>query len=88
MYIDYSPDFQRRFKLLSKNDKDAVRATIDFFKDDPHHTSLRNHPLEAPMLGKRSISAWPDLRIIFIEKGDYIEVLMLDVGDHPWVYFG
>ena len=57
MYIDYSPDFQRRFKLLSKNDKDAVRATIDFFKDDPHHTSLRNHPLEAPMLGKRSISA-------------------------------
>ena len=62
--------------------------TIDFFREDPWHQSLRNHALTGSMTGKNSISVKEDLRIIFIEKGDYIEVLMLDVGDHPGVYFG
>ena len=68
MRIDYSPAFQKRFRLLSISDKDSVSDTIDFFKDHPHDPSLRNHPLEAPMYGKRSISVRDDLRIIFIER--------------------
>jgi mRNA-degrading endonuclease YafQ of YafQ-DinJ toxin-antitoxin module len=86
MRIDYSPAFQKRFRLLSLLDKDAVSDTIDFFKDHPYDPSLRNHALEAPMYWKRSISVRDDLRIIFIEKGEYIEVLMLDVGNHNEVY--
>ncbi len=39
------------------------------------------------MIGKSSISVKEDLRIIFSEKRDYGEVLMLDVGEHLGVYF-
>ncbi len=86
MHIDYSPIFQKHFKWLSIPDKDAVLETIDFFKDYPNDPSLRNHLLEAPMTGKRSISVRDDLRIIFIERGNYVQVLMLDIGDHEIVY--
>ncbi len=86
MHIDYSPIFQKHFKWLSIPDKDAVLETIDFFKDYPNDPSLRNHLLEAPMTGKRSISVRDDLRIIFIERGNYVQVLMLDIGDRETVY--
>ncbi len=86
MKIIYLPWFDRAFRKLSKSDKDAVLGTIDLFKNHPLDPSLENHALEKPMLGKRSISAWADLRIIFRERWDYIEVLMLDVGNHEDVY--
>ncbi len=86
MRVDYSSIFQKRFKWLSTQDKDAVVETIDFFKDHPDDPSLRNHLLAAPMSGKRSISVHDDLRIIFIERWWYIQVLMLDVGNHDDVY--
>ena len=86
MRVDYSPIFQKRFKWLSTQDKDAVVETIDFFKDHPDDPSLRNHLLAAPMSGKRSISVRDDLRIIFIERWNYVQVLILDVWDHLTVY--
>ena len=56
MNIQYQPIFLKKFRQLSHVDQQAVLETIDFFKDEPHHASLRNHALESPMLGKRSIS--------------------------------
>ena len=88
MNIKYKDSFNKAFRKLPYDTQEIVLETILFFRENPHHTSLRNHALEAPMLGKRSISAWADIRIIFIEKWDYIEVLMLDIGDHLGVYFG
>lgn len=87
MNITYKDSFNRAFCTLPHDTQETILETILFFKENLHHISLRNDPLEAPMLGKRSISVWPDIRIIFIEKWDYIEVLMLDVGDHVGVYF-
>ena len=86
MDIQYQPLFLKKFRQLSHADKKAVRDVIDYFKDHPDAPSLRNHPLEAPMSGKRSISVRDDLRIIFIERGNYVQVLMLDVGNHDDVY--
>ncbi len=78
MQIKYLPEFYDAFRKLSSSDKESVKVVIDVFQDNPHDPSLWNHPLEKPMLGKRSISAWEDLRIIFREKAWYIEVLMLE----------
>jgi mRNA-degrading endonuclease YafQ of YafQ-DinJ toxin-antitoxin module len=86
MNIQYQPLFLKKFRQFSHADKKAIRDTIDFFKDHPQDPSLRNHALEAPMFGKRSISVRDDLRIIFIERGNYVSILMLDVGDHIGVY--
>jgi mRNA-degrading endonuclease YafQ of YafQ-DinJ toxin-antitoxin module len=68
MNIQYLPEFYDAFRRLSSSDKKAVKDVIDLFQDDPHDPSLHNHPLGKPMLGKRSISAGSDLRIIFREK--------------------
>ncbi len=86
MHIKYLPEFYDAFRKLSSSKKESVKATIDAFQDDPLDPSLENHALDKPMLGKRSISAGSDLRIIFRERWDYIEVLMLDVGSHEDVY--
>jgi mRNA-degrading endonuclease YafQ of YafQ-DinJ toxin-antitoxin module len=86
MDIQYQPLFLKKFRQLTHTDKKAVRDVIDFFKDHPDDPSLRNHALEAPMIGKRSITVRDDLRIIFVERGNYIQVLMLDVGNHMSVY--
>jgi addiction module RelE/StbE family toxin len=87
MKIIYSDDFYKKFKRLSESDKGSVKETIRFFQDHPSHHSLRNHPLSWSMSGKRSISVTDDMRIIFIEKWWYIQVLMLDIGGHDEVYF-
>ncbi len=86
MKIDYSKKFLSEFQKLSHTDKILVRDTVDMFRENPHDPLLANHPLKKPMTGRRAISARDDLRIIFREKGDYMEVLMLDVGDHTRVY--
>jgi addiction module RelE/StbE family toxin len=86
MQIDFSKNFLKKFKQLPIYTKDSIVSTIEFFQESPHHPSLRNHALSGQMAGKRSISVDADMRIIFIEKDDYIEVLMLEVGTHDEVY--
>lgn len=68
MKIVYLPKFDKNFRLLATPDKDSVVQAIDLFKNNPHDPSLRNHALEKPMTGKRSISAGEDLRVIFRER--------------------
>jgi mRNA-degrading endonuclease YafQ of YafQ-DinJ toxin-antitoxin module len=68
MQIKYLPEFYDAFRKLSSSDKESVKAVIDVFQDNPHDPSLHNHPLDKPMIGKRSISAGDDLRIIFRER--------------------
>lgn len=85
MKIVYLTPFQIAFKKLSPADKDLVLHAISLFEENPHDPILSNHALKKPMAGRRAISAWDDLRIIFREKRDYMEVLMLDVGDHARV---
>jgi mRNA-degrading endonuclease YafQ of YafQ-DinJ toxin-antitoxin module len=49
---------------------------------------LHNHALNGSMAGKRAISVDDDIRIVFIEHGDYAEVTLLDEGSHREVYRG
>ena len=57
MNIIYKDSFNKSFRKLPHDTQEIILETILFFREDPHHASLRNHALEAPMLGKRSISA-------------------------------
>lgn len=68
MHIIYLPKFDGAFRRLPISGKDAVLEAIKLFKENPHDPSLHNHPLDKPMIGKRSISAGDDLRIIFRER--------------------
>ncbi len=86
MQVRYSRRFEGRFKRLSHDDKKAVLEVIENFIDHPREPLLANHALRGTMSRQRSLSADHDLRIIFTVKGDYEEVLFLDVGTHADVY--
>ncbi|NBC32585.1 MAG: hypothetical protein GVY13_07910 [Alphaproteobacteria bacterium] len=78
----------RRLRKLSREDKQAVELAIEQFREDPFSPGLQNHELSGPLGGRRAISVDHDLRIIFIEKDNYKEVTLLDIGPHSTVYKG
>jgi mRNA-degrading endonuclease YafQ of YafQ-DinJ toxin-antitoxin module len=81
MILIFSENYHRQFKSLNRSKQDLISAALDLFVDDPFDLVLRNHELrDRP--GYRSISADHDLRIIFRQKDDYAEVLLLRVGPH------
>lgn len=86
MKIKYHKRFEKQFKKLLEKDKQKIIKTIEKFINDPGDKNLRNHALKGFLLGKRSISAGPDFRIIFEEFSNYTFVVFLDLGKHNRVY--
>ena len=65
MNIKYHKRFEKQFKKLLDRDKKKVIAVIEIFTCNVNHPCIRNHSLKGALMGKRAISAGPDLRIIF-----------------------
>ncbi len=86
MKIKYHKRFEKQFKKLLEKDKQKVIVVVEKFIDNPLNKNLRNHALKGVLLGKRSISAVPDLRIIFEEHNNYTFIVFLDLGKHNRVY--
>lgn len=81
MRIVYATLFVRQFRRLPRAAQERVRSAIEVFATDPHAPALRNHELRGHP-GFRSISADENVRIIFRQKNNYAEVIVLDVGGH------
>jgi addiction module RelE/StbE family toxin len=86
MIIKFHKNFRRKFKKLTPKLKDKTNNAIKIFKQNPHEPILQNHPLRGKMLNQRAFSVSGSIRIVFEERGDYIIVLFLDIGNHPQVY--
>ena len=86
MTIKYAKSFWKNYVKLTSKKQSKVKKTIALFQIDTHHPSLRNHPLQGDMQGRRSISAGGDLRLVFRDYEKYTVVLFLDVGSHNQVY--
>ena len=86
MKIIYHRKFKKNFKKLPKEVKDKVFDRIALFMQNPFHPSLKNHALKGGMNQNRSFSVTSDYRIIYRPKGNYILVIMLNVGTHNQVY--
>lgn len=86
MQIYFKKSFVKQYKKLQKNHRAKVDQTLRLFEKNPHDPILKNHILVGKLLGKRSIAAGFDLRIVFEVEGDYVVVNMLAVGTHNQVY--
>ncbi len=86
MKINYHKRFEKQFKKLLEKDKQKVIVAVEKFIDNPLNKNLRNHALKGVLTGKRSISAAPDLRIIFEEYNNYTFIVFLDLGNHNRIY--
>ena len=83
--IEYRSSFQRSLKKLSSDEISLFKETVEFFREDMYHPSLRNHPLDPPLEKYRSISLDDDLRILF-RMIDPDTALFLKIGSHRTIY--
>jgi len=65
MIIKYHKIFEKQFKKLSTINRGKILKVIDIFVKNPHNRQLKNYSLRGNLLGKKSISAGLDLRVIF-----------------------
>jgi addiction module RelE/StbE family toxin len=86
--IEYSERFIKQLTAAPDTVKAAFRDTIILFATDPHHKSLRNHPLQGKLAGYRSIDVTEDWRAVFREKkaGEGTVTYFYKIGTHRQLY--
>ena len=78
-------EWNQSAKKLSRENVFLAKEVLEFFKENPYHASLRNHPLDPPLEKYRSISLDDDLRILF-RMIDPDTALFLKIGSHETIY--
>jgi addiction module RelE/StbE family toxin len=86
MDIHYHKNFPKSFMRFSPKIRQKIKDTIEQFQNNPHHPQLNNHALHGKFHGCRSVSASGDIRLIFVETGNYEQVEFFLVGTHSQLY--
>lgn len=82
--------YQKKLDKFIKRHSDLLQRyvkTIHTLEKDPHHPSLRLHPLRGRMAQYYSVSINMSYRIVinFMIKDN--KIILLDIGSHDEVYF-
>ena len=88
MEIFRTKGFQKAYDKLHAPSKRKVDKALILFIADRSSPALRNHPLKGKLSGLYSFSAAWDLRIVYKEEGNFLTIILIDVGTHNQVYDG
>lgn len=80
--VEYSSDFVRKFKKLSKPQQDEAYERIEEFRNAANHKRLRVHKLKGTFKERLSFSVNYSDRIVFRFSKDKRTAYLLDIGDH------
>lgn len=86
MKIQHTKRFLKALARLNPRQVDEVESAVQAFVNNRLDPALRDHALKGKMKGLRAFSAGFDLRVIYRERGGFIEVILLDAGTHNQVY--
>ena len=88
MEIQYKRRFRNQYRNADKEIKAAFAHTLELFVEDPHHASLRKHPLTGRFAGYRSIDVTGDWRAIFTVSvvGERRVAIFHLLGTHDTLY--
>lgn len=86
MIVYFKKSFDKQYIKLSSENRKKVDNAILILQKNPFDEQLKNHALAGKAKGKRSMFAGFDLRIIFEVEGNYVVVIMLNVGTHSQLY--
>jgi len=75
-----------RFLRRHPEMKQAYRKTLLLLEANPHHPSLRLHPLRGRLQGLHSVSINLNYRISLEEWIEGQTLIPIDIGDHDAVY--
>lgn len=87
MKLQLDPSFLRSYKkLIQKNPwlKSRIKKTINLFKENPKHPSLRLHKLTGTKYSVWSISVNKSIRILLTYVKD--SIILVNIGSHDDVY--
>lgn len=79
--IETKPRFDKNYRKLSKQLKDAAKEKEPIFRENPHHPSLHTHKLHGKEKGVWAFWINYHYRIKFIFLSE-TRVLFLDIGPH------
>jgi mRNA-degrading endonuclease YafQ of YafQ-DinJ toxin-antitoxin module len=79
--ISTHPRFDRHYRKLPKNLKEAAKVKERIFREEPYHPSLRTHKLHGKETGSWAFWINQKYRIKFVFISD-THALFLDIGTH------
>ena len=85
MKIDFSSNFLKKSKKLTKKEKVVLSEKIEIFRKDPFDPRLKTHPLKGRLKGMYSFSLTYSKRTTFVFVGKN-KILFINVGSHGEVY--
>lgn len=80
-----SKRFEKDFAKLTPRTKEKVIAVLSIFVKDPHHPTLRAHPLKGKWVGHMSIDVTGDIRALYMIVEEDM-VLFVTIGKHSQLY--
>lgn len=78
--------FDKAYAKLPLKLRQKIDCALVIFVENPWETVLNNHALKGDYLGLRSINVTGDVRILFKEQDNHIEIVLVDVGKHSQLY--
>lgn len=85
----YPESYIRRAGKLIKRHPDLIgqyRKTLELLEINPHHPSLRLHPLKGKLAGLHSVSINISYRISLELVISEQEIILINIGTHDEVY--
>ena len=85
----FTEQYNRRAAKFLKQHPDVEKQyakTLELLELNPHHPSLRLHKLSGRLEGLQSISINLKYRITIEMIITEHEIILINVGDHDWVY--
>lgn len=82
MKIYFHSHFEKKFKKLDRAIKKKFLARLELFAVNPFDKQLRNHALQGPLVGYRSMNVTGDFRAIYKQFAeDSVEFDDIDTHD-------
>ena len=85
MIVTTHRSFDKMYKKLSDDVREAFRRRKDLFIENPFHPLLANHHLTGDWEGSRSINVTGDYRAIYTPVG-YDQAVFIAIGTHHQLF--
>ena len=85
----YPESYIRRARKFIKRHPELIgqyQKTLELLEINPHHPSLRLHPLKGKLAGLHSISINISYRISLVMVISEQEIILVNIGTHDEVY--
>ena len=82
--IEFSVFFNKHLTASTREIRVAFLETLQLFRDDPDHPSLRNHPLKDKFAEVRSIDVTGDWRALYRRERE--RIIFVELGTHDQLY--